>query len=135
MEGIRNAPMWTFEGWLGTEGNLEPVFYLNIVASLQICFFIGGPSRLLVLLLVAVGVERLSKQPFWVFCPFFPKVSKASPLRYTAMSLLTILPPPKPSHLLTNAHIGFSHQQQKHNQFIFLLFVETYSALGYGEFH
>ena len=39
VEGIRNAPMWTFEGWLGTEGNLEPVFYLNIVASLQICVF------------------------------------------------------------------------------------------------
>ena len=38
------------------------------------------------LLLVAVGIERLSKQPFWVFCPFFPKVSKASPLRYTALS-------------------------------------------------
>ena len=35
VEGICNAPLWTFEGWLGTEGNLEPVFYLNIVASLQ----------------------------------------------------------------------------------------------------
>lgn len=57
------------------------------------------------LLLVAVGVERLSKHPFWVFCPFSPKVSKASPLRYTAMSLLTVLPPPKPSHLPTNALI------------------------------
>lgn len=39
VEGIRSAPMWTFKGWLGTEGNLEPVFYLNIVALLQICVF------------------------------------------------------------------------------------------------
>lgn len=43
VEGIRSAPMWTFKGWLGTEGNLEPVFYLNIVALLQIlCFFSDG---------------------------------------------------------------------------------------------
>ena len=43
VEGIHSAPMWTFKGWLGTEGNLEPVFYLNIVALLQIlCFFRDG---------------------------------------------------------------------------------------------